>query len=188
MKLFVVTGNKDKFKEISLVLKQYGIEHVMKNIELDEIGNTLEEIAMNKAKEAYRKIRKPLIVDDTGIFFKAYRNFPGIHAKRIYLSIGFEGLLKLLKNRTKKACFKSIICYCDGKCRIFSGELRGNIQNKIHFDKFSRERFPYDRIFIPDGFDKPISLMPLNKKIEFSHRAKAVRKFARWSTVQSRFF
>ncbi len=180
MKLVVVTGNKDKFKEISLVLKQFGINSVMRDMELYETGDTLEEIAMNKAKEAFKRIRKPLIVDDTGIFFSAYKNFPGIYAKRIYLSIGFEGLLKLLKGKTRKAYFKSAVCYFDGKSKTFSGKLYGTIQKKIHSDRFSREKFPYDRIFIPDGFDKPISLMPLDKKIEFSHRAIAVRKFARW--------
>jgi XTP/dITP diphosphohydrolase len=181
MKLFVVTANRDKFKEISLVLRQFGINSVMRDIELHETGDTLEEISMNKAKEAYRKIKKPLIVDDTGIFFKAYRNFPGIYARRIYLGIGFEGLLKLLKDKSRGAYYKSVVCFYDGKHgKIFSGKLNGTIQKKIYKDKFSREKFPYDRIFVPDGFDKPISLMPLHKKIEFSHRAAAVRKFARW--------
>lgn len=182
-RLIVVTGNKDKFREISLVLKEFGIEPVMKGIKLDEVGDTLEEVAMRKVNEAYGKLRRPLIVDDTGIFFKAYRNFPGIYAKRIYLGIGFQGLLKLLENKSREAYFRSVVCYCDGKCRIFSGELHGSIQRKVYRDKFSRGKFPYERIFIPEGMKKPISLMPLQKKIKFSHRAIAVRKFARWLTL-----
>ena len=185
MKLVVVTSNQDKSNEIKAVLSEFDIKAVMKNIELSEIGDTIEEVALNKAKEAYRKIRKPLIVDDTGIFFRAYKNFPGIYAKRVYLSIGFEGLLKLLEGKTRKAYFKSAICFYDGRYKTFSGKLNGTIQKDIHRDRFAREKFPYDRIFVPDGSDRPISLLSLSKKIEFSHRAVAVRKFARWFIRQS---
>lgn len=148
---------------------------------MPEYGNTIEEIAKNKARQAFNKIKKPLIVDDTGIFFSAYNNFPGLIAKRLYIAIGFSGLLKLLKKKSRKAYFKAVICYYDGrKMKLFDGKLHGNIVKKIHPDRFKRKKFPYDQIFFASGSRKPVSSMTLKDKIKTSHRAKAVRKFARW--------
>ena len=38
----------------------------------------LKQIAEYNAKFFYEKFNKPVMVDDTGVFFKAYDNFPGI--------------------------------------------------------------------------------------------------------------
>jgi XTP/dITP diphosphohydrolase len=179
--ILVVTTNEDKFKEISMVLKEFGIKTKKVSVELHEYGGTVEEVAMNKARGAYKKLKKPLIVDDTGIFFSAYKDFPGILAKRFYLSLGYDGLMKLLENKTRKAYYHAVICYCDGRIlKTFSGKLHGTIVRKIHADKFQRQKFPYDRIFIENTYKKPVSLLKWKEKIKISHRSKAVRKFARW--------
>ena len=186
MKITIVTSNKNKFQEISHVLAHSGIKCEMKNLQMQELGQTLEEVAASKARQAYSKFKRPVIVDDTGIFFKAYRNFPGMYAKRIYLSIGLGGLLKLLEGKTRSAYFKTTVAYCNGRqVHVFCGELHGKIEKRIHA-KSPRKKFPYERIFIPNGSGVPLSMLSLDKKAKISHRAIATQKLARWLKRQIR--
>ncbi|RLJ00416.1 MAG: non-canonical purine NTP pyrophosphatase [Candidatus Aenigmatarchaeota archaeon] len=179
MEVIVVSGNRNKFEEIRLVLREYRIKCVHRNLELVERGRCLEEIAKNKATEAWKIIKKPLIVDDTGIFFVACRNFPGVHARRVYEEIGLAGLLDKLKGKGRDAYFKTVLVFTDGNIvRSFEGELKGVIADKAA--KISRKHFPYEAIFIPAGYKKPLSALSLKEKIAISHRAIAVRKFAQF--------
>ena len=179
--ILVVTSNEDKFKEISLVLNKQKIKTKRIDLDFPEYGENIQEVAKNKAKEAFKRVKKPLLVEDTAIFFNAYKDFPGIYAKRIYKSLGLIGLIKLLENKSRKAYFQTVICYFDGKrTKTFSGKLHGTIVKEIHTDKFRREKFPYDRIFIENKYKKPVSLLHMEEKIKISHRAIAAKKFARW--------
>jgi XTP/dITP diphosphohydrolase len=177
--IVVATGNKDKFDEIALALKKEGIESEQLDIEIREDGDNLEEISRKKANEAFAKINKPVIADDTGLFFSAYDNYPGHKAKRIFREIGFEGLSKKLEGKTREAVFKTVICYKDAEQEIiFVGELKGNIATKQ--GEKNREKLFYDPLFIPENEQKTLSSMHDNEKNLISHRAKATRKFAEW--------
>jgi inosine/xanthosine triphosphate pyrophosphatase family protein len=50
--------------------------------ELD--SQDLIAISQDKAKKAFEKLKKPLIVDDSGIYFDEYPGFPGPLAKRVF--------------------------------------------------------------------------------------------------------
>ncbi len=177
--LYFVSTNPHKFEEIKSLLSKYGIKLVWKKLELEEKGTMLEEIAREKARQAYEKIERPLIVEDTGVFFEGFTNFPGVKAKRIYERLGFEALLKLASKKSGKAYFKTVICYTDGKqYKLFSGILKGKITSKVHCK--DKDVMPYEKIFIPEGFKKPLCMLSRKKKNEFSHRAKAAEKLAKW--------
>ena len=179
MKILIVTGNKDKYSEISSILREYHIESEQANMEVDEKGESLEEIAKLKAKEPYSAIKKQLIVDDTGVFFLACGNFPGHKAKRVFQKIGFDGLMKSLDGKKRDAAFRTVICYTDGvETRLFKGEMKGAIIEKPGPE--ARSGLPYERIFVPQGKDRTVSAMTTNEKNKISHRAAATRKFAGW--------
>ncbi|MBS3054700.1 MAG: non-canonical purine NTP pyrophosphatase [Candidatus Aenigmarchaeota archaeon] len=179
MKISVVTGNKDKYSEISSVLREYGIESEQAGLETDEKGGSLEEIAQLKAREAYSAIKKPLIVDDTGIFFTACDNFPGHKAKRVFQELGFDGIMKTLEGKPRDAEFRTVMCYIDAsEMKLFHGEMKGRITENPGHD--ARKGLPYERIFVPQGKDKIVSCMAADEKNRISHRALAARKFAEW--------
>ncbi len=176
MDITVVTGNRDKFREITAALKGFGIKAKMEKLELNEDGRSLEAIAESKAEQAFRKLKKPLIVDDTGIYFVALGNFPGHLAKRVYQKMGFEGVFGRL-GRNRKAYFKTVICYKDASAtKLFIGTLRGTIAEKAY--PGGRAQLPYEKIFI--FRKKPFSLLALEEKVAVSHRTIAARKFAGW--------
>ena len=80
-----VTGNQGKFQEVN-----YFIQTNTKNIELIQFDAQIPEIqtldqktvAMDKAIKAWEIVQKPLIVDDSAIYFKKYNKFPGTFFKR----------------------------------------------------------------------------------------------------------
>lgn len=180
-KLYFVTTNEHKVREIAVVLAGFGVKLLQKKIELLEPGlETVEEVALAKAEHAFRLLRRPLIVEDTGIFFDAYRNFPGVFSKRVWLGIGFDGLMRLLRGKNRGAKFKVAIAYIDkpGKPKLFVGTLHGKILKKVK--KISAQRLPYEKIFVPDGHKKTIVEMTLPEKNHISHRGKAARKLGKW--------
>jgi XTP/dITP diphosphohydrolase len=178
--LYFVSTNKHKFLEIKRILAKHGIKLRWHRAELHEPDtSSLEKIALEKARQAYAKLQAPLIVEDTGIFFEGFTNFPGAQAKRVYERIGFEGLLNLISKKSKHAYFKTVICFTDGKqYKLFSGRLDGKLSDRVYCK--NKDVLPYEKIFIPEGFDRPLCMIARAKKNEFSHRAKAAMKFAGW--------
>ena len=181
MELFLASSNKHKFHEMSILLKGFGVSLKRKRLELFEPDSaSLEETAKFKAKQAFEKIKKPVIAEDTGVFFEAYRDFPGPLAKRVFLGIGFEGLTALVKNaRNRKAFFKTVVCFHDGKkFKTFSGKMNGTLLSRavsVH-----KDRLPYEKLFVPQGFTKALVDLSIDEKNRISHRATATRKLGKW--------
>ncbi|MEM4257371.1 MAG: non-canonical purine NTP pyrophosphatase [Candidatus Diapherotrites archaeon] len=181
MKLILATTNKHKAKEINEIMSKHGYKIITKKIRLIEPDfDTLEEIAKYKAIQAYEKLKKPVITEDTGVYFCEYKNFPGVHAKRIFESIGFKGLITLIKTaKNKKAYFKTTIVYYNGKIsKTFSGKLEGTLLEKPVSIK--KDRLPYEKIFVPKGQKKALVDLSLEQKNKISHRAKATKKMLKW--------
>jgi len=181
--VFFATGNVHKFDEARVVLAQHGLAAgmlLMKGVEIQ--SDALAEIASASAVGAYRKIHLPVIVEDAGLFVDSLKGFPGPYAAYVYKTIGNNGLLKLVKNmRNRKATFRSVIAYCDnelGEVACFEGEVTGNIADSKRMS--SSSAFGFDPIFQPDGSAKTFAEMSIKEKNGFSHRAKAVGKFAEW--------
>lgn len=179
--LTIVTTNPDKYKEISSALNAAGIKTEHVSMELEEVGDDLKKIASGKAKQAFADLKRPLIVDDTGVFFDALGAWPGVRAKRVYQDIGYDGLFDRLEGKDRSAHFETVIAYADakGKVRLFSGLLRGTIAGDIA-PASDRGTFIYERIFIPEGYEIRGSQMPFEKKAEISHRTKATKAFIDW--------
>ncbi|MCR4369501.1 MAG: hypothetical protein NUV67_06380 [archaeon] len=181
MDLTIATGNRHKVAEMSLILKKFGVNLLHENPRIVEPDfDTLEEIAEYKARQAYEHLGTAVVAEDTGVFFGAYNNFPGPLAKRVYLGIGFPGLLLLIRNAKKKAAhFKTVVHYFDGvESASFSGELHGSLlDDAVSIEK---DRLPYEKIFVPKGFDVALADLPIEKKNEISHRAIATKKLGEW--------
>jgi len=183
-RLCIATANRHKVREIGKILSGYSITLKQKNIPLVEpCEGSLEDVALEKARQAFSKLKKPVIAEDTGIYLSAYRKFPGIMAKRVYLQLGFEGLLALIKaKKNKKAHFKTVICFMWGKGknqhRFFSGVCRGTLLTKVVCPK--KDRLPYEKIFVPEGYRKAMVRISLPEKNKISHRAQAAHKLGKY--------
>jgi XTP/dITP diphosphohydrolase len=179
--VYLLTSNPGKVEEIKLHLKKFGIDVVVKNIEIPEIkSDEQEQVAKEKVKFAVNKMKKPVIAEDTGLYFDVYKNFPGTNSRWIFETIGYEGIFKLLEGKRRKAYFKTTVGFCemDGRPKIFAGICKGEIADKPIGNP--HPRLPYDAIFIPEGERKTFAEMTKEEKNKYSHRAKAVEQFAKW--------
>jgi XTP/dITP diphosphohydrolase len=182
--VFFATGNIHKFDEARSILTGLDIAVGMLRVKDVEIqSDSLVEIAKSSAQEAFKRCCLPVIVEDAGLFIDALKGFPGPYAAYAYQTVGNKGLLKLLENvGNRKAVFRSAIAYCDSEAEapvVFEGASEGEITVDERIGS-GKSGFGFDPIFKPSGSDRTFAEMSLEEKNGFSHRAKAVRKFAEW--------
>ena len=179
-KIYFISGNKSKFEEAALLLKDSNIELLQEDIKLIE-PKTLnqEEVVLSKAEQAFAAIKKPLIVDDTGIYFEQFKEFPGTYTKTLFQAIGFKGVENLLKGAKRTAHFKTLVCYKDNKkTMVFEGRWNGTIVKEI--SKMFNPDWEYNSIFVPDNFTEPLSEISLEERAKHSHRKKAFDKLKKY--------
>ena len=172
--LLFVSSNIHKFTETEKILKSFGISIQFFKLNLEEIqSNSIKQIAIKKAQNAFSKCKKPLIVEDDGIFIDSLGGFPGSYSSYVHKTIGNKGILNLLKyNRGAK--FVSTITYCDKNgLESFEGKLDGTISKSQ-----KGKGWGYDPIFIPKNMQKTFA--QLDEKNIISHRYKALKKFSNW--------
>ncbi len=172
--LFFVSSNPHKYKEAKKILDSFGIKLGFFKSELEEIqSNSLKDIAIHKVKNAFSKYKKPVIVEDDGIFINSLSGFPGPYSSYVFKTIGNKGILNLLTTK-RQAKFVSIITYCDKKTiESFEGKIIGSIANSQKGNGWG-----YDPIFIPKNSNKTFA--QIDDKNQISHRYKALKKFSNW--------
>jgi XTP/dITP diphosphohydrolase len=172
--LFFVSSNNHKYNEAKKILNSFGIKLNFFKHDLEEIqSNLLKEIAYTKAKDAFSKCKKPVIIEDDGLFINSLKGFPGPYSSYVFKTIGNNGILNLLKNN-RKAKFVSIITYCDKTIlQSFDAKIDGTISKSQ-----KGKGWGYDPIFMPKNTKKTFA--ELTNKNDLSHRYKALKKFSNW--------
>ena len=172
--LLFVSSNNNKFKEAEKILKSFGISIQFYKLDLEEIqSNSIKEIAIKKAQDAFSKCKKPLIIEDDGLHVDSLDGFPGPYSSYVHKTIGNQGILALLK-KNRSAKFVSNITYCDKSIfKCFEGKLPGSISKSE-----KGKGWGFDPIFIPKNTTQTFG--ELIEKNNLSHRYKSLKKFANW--------
>ncbi|ACP35799.1 non-canonical purine NTP pyrophosphatase, rdgB/HAM1 family [Sulfolobus islandicus Y.G.57.14] len=177
VRIGVVTSNENKFMELKELAKSFNIElEQLKGEKIEIQSDNLEEISKTAAYLAYLTFRRPLIVDDSGLFIETLQNFPGPYTNFVKNTIGLKGILKLLEDlKDRSAYFMTVLTFTDGKIiKTFNGIVKGVISEEIR----GNSGFGFDPIFIPEGEKRTFAEMSLEEKNKYSHRARAFAKFA----------
>ena len=178
--IFFATGNENKFAEVEDILKDYPLIVEKIDAKGKEIqSDSIEEIARESVTNAAATIRSQVFVEDTGLYIQSLNSFPGPYAAYVNNTIGLEGILILMKGvNDREAEFRSAVAFsAPGTATTsFTGELKGKIAG---FPRGSGG-FGYDSIFEPyEGNGRTLGEMSISEKSMISHRAIAVRKFAK---------
>ncbi len=81
-----------------------------------EVQGDLEDVARYGATYAVKRLKKPVIVEDAGLFIKALKWFPGTYSSYVQDTLGNEGVLKLMSDiEDRYAEFRSVIGFCTPK-------------------------------------------------------------------------
>ena len=172
--LLFVSSNNHKFKEVKEILDSFGIPIEFFKLNLQEVqSNSIKEIALKKAHDAFLKCKKSLIIEDAGLCIDSLGGFPGPYSSYVHKTIGNQGILNLLK-KNRNAKFVSTITYCDkNNFESFEGKLTGTISKSE-----KGKGWGFDPIFIPKNTTKTFG--ELTSKNNLSHRYKALKKFSNW--------
>ena len=176
MPICFVTSNENKFNEVKSILK---IDLERENIDLDEIQDVeSEKIIKHKAKQAFLALKKPVLIEDTGLFIEAWKGFPGALIKWMLKLVGNEGICKMMeKEKNRSAEAKTYFCLYNGKkYDIFVGEIKG----KIPINPKGKANFGWDPIFIPEGYSKTFAEMTQEEKNKISMRKIALEKLKKF--------
>ncbi|MDH5815855.1 MAG: XTP/dITP diphosphatase [Candidatus Nezhaarchaeota archaeon] len=179
LQIAYVTSNPNKARESVSILRELGIEVEIVQIKVLEIqSDDILEIAKFRAKEAYRKLKRPIIVEDAGLFINALNGFPGPYSSYVFKTIGVNGILKLMRGvRRRDAVFKSVVAFHDGR-RVH--EFIGCVKGKISLEPRGSS-WGFDPIFEPEGLNGlTYAQLPPEVKNKVSHRRKALEKLARY--------
>jgi len=169
------SSNTHKYEEAEKILAEFDIELGFFQTELVEIqDDSLSKIALQKAENAYEKCKKPVIVEDDGLFIDSLSGFPGPFSSYVFKTIGNNGILKLVEDN-RGAKFRAVIAYCDSnkKPKLFESSIAGTISENIQ-----GKGWGYEPIFVPENQNKTYA--ELDNKNKLSHRYEALKKFADW--------
>src|SRR3989338_4293686 len=173
-KITFVTSNQGKYLSAKNFLRKYEIGVIQKNLEIPESRGSIENIAVQKARYAYKILKKPLIAMDAGFFIFSLNGFPKMFTNFVIETIGVEGITKLIKGKNRNCEFREALCYCDNlrkKPKLFERIVRGTIakkpQGKVKWYHCSKLVL----IFIPEGKKKTMAEMTKREFMNFRKRA-----------------
>ena len=188
-KVWFMTGNSGKVREAKHALQPLGFDVVQLQVEGVEItepqADDLEDVARSKIEQAIPHLPSPndaLLVEDAGLFVDSLDGFPGVYSAYALKTIGFNGLLNLLKDSSPRSgAFHAVAAlWLDGEVHVSRGICNG----KIAMQASGIDGFGFDPVFIPhpiktDGRDystdgKTFADIDLKEKEMFSHRRKAL--------------
>lgn len=185
MDFILATNNMKKLAEMQRILSPLGINVVtakMLGKELpgvEENGETFEENAMIKAKNACEIMNIPAIADDSGICVDYLNGAPGIFSARFSGGHGNDEANNdlLLEKLSGVPMEKRTAYYVCAICCVFPDgreiTVRGECHGYIGFERDGSEGFGYDPLFIING--RAFGRYSAEEKDKISHRGNALR-------------
>lgn len=144
--IYFCTGNKGKIAYLRQALSPYEITVMQAELELVEPQfDHVADIAVYKAKQAFEKLQKPVVVEDSGLCIHALNGFPGPYTKYVSDHLKPEHIAKMMvEEEDRTAHFQAMLIYIDenGKDHKFEEKIPASIctevdQNPLHPDAWS---------------------------------------------------
>jgi len=183
LRLYCATTNPGKLREFKLALSGAvnvetlpGIESI---VACEETATTFEANAIEKALYYSKHCDEYLFVDDSGLEVDALGGAPGVYSARF---AGPEATdeannrlvldrMRGVTNRTAR--FVCVVALAE------SGQLirtfRGVVEGQLAEEPRGANGFGYDPLFFYPPFGCTFGEVPLERKMEVSHRAQALR-------------
>jgi XTP/dITP diphosphohydrolase len=175
MKLYFVTSNEHKKREVKQYVKDLNIKLEFFNKKIQEILDfDLQSIVKNKCFQAFEEVRLPCVVEHGGLEINSLNGFPSGISKVFWDKLG-EKICTIIPMDDRRATAKVIIGYCNGKnIKTFTGITNG----MISLEPKGIEGFQWDPIFIPDGSSKTLSELGIEGKKKFAPAPKAWKQLS----------
>ena len=167
----LVTGNPGKLREAREIC---GAELVSHALDLPEIQSLdLIEVLRAKGEEAWRRLSRPVIVEETGLSLAALNGFPGPLVKWMLDAVGPEGIARIAIDRGEPGVSADCaLLYRDAEREVVA---EGSTRGVLVLPGRGEGGFGWDRVFQPEGDERTYGEMTSAEKIEIGHRGRAWR-------------
>lgn len=188
--IIFATGNKDKMKEIRMIMKDMPIELLsMKEagieVNVEENGTTFEENALIKAQAvalaAKDKYDAIVLADDSGLEIDYLDKQPGIYSARFMgedtpYSVKNAELIRRLEGVPDEERTARFVCAIAAVFPNGTNEVvKATMEGIIGYEEEGGNGFGYDPIFILPKYGCTTATLTPEQKNEESHRGKALR-------------
>jgi non-canonical purine NTP pyrophosphatase (RdgB/HAM1 family) len=183
--LAFVTGNARKFRDLQIACEPFGIELEQIDLPVDEVqAHEAEEIAVKKAKAAYKLAGRPVVVNDAFWNIIGLRGFPGAYMSYVTRWFKPEDFLALLAGKPDRTvCITDTLVYYDGqRSKVFSSDIWGKFA-----DSPRGEGLPIEKLVVIDGKDKTIAEIEVEDgRSSVDPHESIWHDFAKWYNLQRR--
>lgn len=164
-----VTSNVNKWQEAQRILG-FAVERV--ELELAELqAETVGAVALAKARLAYERLNRPVIVEDAGFELLGLGGFPGPYIKYWEKLGGLESICRAadgLGDRRVRAVCALAVCSENG-----AEVVEGAVEGVLALHPRGSSGFGWDAVFVPLGESRTFGEMTAAEKDARSHRHRA---------------
>jgi len=193
LRLYCATTNRGKLREFQLALDgSFQVETLpgLSSIPVcEETGATFEENAIQKALYYSKHCDGLLFVDDSGIEVDALDGAPGVYSARFAGPDATDEannrlvLERMRGVRDRTARFVCVVALAESARLVRT--FRGAVEGLLTEEPRGANGFGYDPLFFYPPFGCTFGEAPLNRKMEVSHRGRALRALRDYLTAGS---
>ncbi len=191
MEINFITSNSGKVQALVQALNRKGYGDIAvkaQNLKIMEPqADTVAEVSLYKAQEAYKILKKPVLVEDGGLSIAALNGFPGVYTHYVISVLGADGIMKLLagvENRTAK--FISVATFIDENGEAHQFERKGGEFEIARERRLINHPAAWSEVwqimFVPE-YGKALCEFTPEELAEYMNRASALgslQNFACW--------
>lgn len=140
LKIWYVTENEYKFERAKRYAEPFGIDLLQKELDIEEIqSDSIDEVACDKARKAFKFLKKPLVVSDSGWNIPSLNGFPGPYMHYINEWFNPEDFLRLMEDKKDRSIIlEFVICLVfEGDFKLFKKEIEGIVTNQVRGESLS---------------------------------------------------
>ncbi|HTQ79504.1 MAG TPA: non-canonical purine NTP pyrophosphatase [Thermoanaerobaculia bacterium] len=167
----LVTGNPGKLAEARRLA---GLDFEAVALDLPEIQSLdLLEVLAAKGEEAWRRLGRPLVVEEAGLSLAALNGFPGPLVKWMLDAVGAQGLARTaLALGDPRATARCALLYRDARETVVA---EGATHGTLVLPGRGTQGFGWDPVFQPEGESRTYGELSGAEKDGLSHRGRAWR-------------
>jgi non-canonical purine NTP pyrophosphatase (RdgB/HAM1 family) len=168
----LVTANRGKIAEARRLA---GPELEAVELDLPEIQSLdLQEVLRHKGDEAWRRLARPLVVEEAGLDLAALGGFPGPLVKWMLAATAAEGVARVaLALDNPRAVARAALYYRDPHRTLIA---EGSVSGVLVLPGRGDQGFGWDPVFQPDGSLRTFGELSGPEKDALSHRGRAWRR------------
>jgi non-canonical purine NTP pyrophosphatase (RdgB/HAM1 family) len=151
-KIYFISKSEKKAQEVADFLKGT-VEVEFRKEELPKIQSAkIKKLVKKKAKEAYKIVRRPVLVEHTSFCIDAFHELKGLDTNYFSSVMGYDNIIGYCEYKNNfRAYVESVFCLCNGKDYFIArakdkGEIRHSSENVKNLNK----GFGWDTIFVPN--------------------------------------